>query len=135
MDDDDEVHDDGDDNNIIVINNNDAADDAEQRVDQEILQYRAERKLNRIVEGIRGPNGEPVLSDPLPWWSQKTSKYPILSHLAKKILCIPATSAPVERLFSVAGLTIANDRARLLPENAEDLVFLHDAWPKCENII
>lgn len=135
MDDDDEVHDDGDDNNIIVINNNDAADDAEQRVDQEILQYRAERKLNRIVEGIRGPNGEPVLSDPLQWWSQKTSKYPILSHLAKKILCIPATSAPVERLFSVAGLTIANDRARLLPENAEDLVFLHDAWPKCENII
>ena len=74
MDDDDEVHDDGDDNNIIVINNNDAADDAEQRVDQEILQYRAERKLNRIVEGIRGPNGEPVLSDPLPWWYQKTSK-------------------------------------------------------------
>jgi len=139
--DDDEIDNNDDDNNIIVDNNN-ADDDAEQRVDpieqrvdQEILQYRAERKLNRFVEGMRGPNGDPVLSDPLQWWSQKASKYPILSHLAKKILCIPATSAPVERLFSVAGLTIAADRTRLLAENAEDLVFLHDAWPKCEDII
>ena len=55
--------------------------------------------------------------------------------MAKKILCIPATSAPVERLFSTAGITIASDRTRLLPENAEDLVFLHDSWPKCENIL
>jgi hypothetical protein len=44
--------------------------------------------------------------------------------LAKETLCIPATSAPSERLFSSAGLTIANDRAGLTPDNASDLVFL-----------
>jgi hypothetical protein len=44
------------------------------------------------------------------------------------VLCVQATSAPCERLFSHAGLTIANDRARLSPANAESFIFLHDAW-------
>ena len=51
-------------------------------------------------------------------------KYPILAQLARMYLAIPATSAPSERLFSQAGLTIANDRASLLPETAADIVFL-----------
>ena len=98
-------------------------------------QYRAERKLNRIVAGIVQPNGEPISPNPLQWWSQRATRFPILAHMAKKI-CIPATSAPVERLFSTAGNTsIANDRTRLLPENAEDLIFLHDAWPKCKSLL
>ncbi len=32
------------------------------------------------------------------------------------------------RLFSAAGLTIANDRAGLTPDNASDLIFLKAAW-------
>ena len=53
----------------------------------------------------------------------------LLSQLAFHILCIPATSAPAERVFSVAGLTIAKDRARLAPQTANELIFLHDAIP------
>jgi len=53
----------------------------------------------------------------------------MLSQLALRILCIPATSAPSERVFSVAGLTIAKDRARLAPQTANELIFLHDALP------
>ena len=45
--------------------------------------------------------------------------------MAKKILYATATSAPVEPFFSTAGNTIANDQTRLLPENAENLIFLH----------
>ena len=48
----------------------------------------------------------------------------MLATLARCILAIPATSAPAERLFSQAGITIANDRAGMLPELAESLVFL-----------
>ena len=48
--------------------------------------------------------------------------------MARRYLCVPATSAPSERLFSAAGLTIAKDRASLNPETADALIFLHDAW-------
>jgi hypothetical protein len=49
--------------------------------------------------------------------------------LAAKYLSIPATSAPAERVFSTAGLTIAKDRARLDPDRANELVFMHDSIP------
>jgi hypothetical protein len=39
-------------------------------------------------------------ADPLIWWRQKKSHFPILSFLARTHLCIPATEAPSERIFS-----------------------------------
>jgi hypothetical protein len=63
------------------------------------------------------------------WWLPNAIRFPHIAIIARKVLAVPATSAPVERLFSSAGLTIANDRANLLPEIANDLVFLHDALP------
>jgi hypothetical protein len=50
-------------------------------------------------------------------------------QLALCIVCIPATSAPAELVFSAAGLTIAKDCARLAPQTANELIFLHDAIP------
>jgi hypothetical protein len=64
-------------------------------------------------------NGEPMMllqkedrmyNDPLAWWCLKAQKFPLLSELAIRYLCIPATSAPSERVFSTAGLTIAKER-------------------------
>ena len=51
-----------------------------------------------------------------------------LCQIARKVLCIPATSAPSERVFSVAGLTISKLRSRLDSENASCLVILRDNW-------
>jgi hypothetical protein len=62
------------------------------------------------------------------WWKNNQILIPHLAMVARRILVIPATSAPSERLFSAAGLTMAKDRARLLPANAETLIFLHGAW-------
>jgi hypothetical protein len=73
-----------------------------------------------------------VYNDPLSWWQLNTRKYKLLSTLASRILCIPATSAPLERVFSVAGLTIAKDRARLASGAANDLIFLLEAIPAIE---
>jgi len=37
--------------------------------------------------------------DPLEWWRTQTEAYRRLSHLARAVLAIPATSAPSERIF------------------------------------
>ena len=38
--------------------------------------------------------------NPLCWWKETAFCYPILSHLARKYLAIPATSAPSKRAFN-----------------------------------
>ena len=48
--------------------------------------------------------------------------------LAEAILAVQATSTPTERVFAAAGRTISDERGRLLPENAEILIFLKGAW-------
>lgn len=64
--------------------------------------------------------------DPLAWWEKHAGIYPEHAQLARKYLAIPATSAPCERLFSTAGRTIEKRRAKLNPETAKSIVFLHE---------
>jgi hypothetical protein len=85
-----------------------------------------EIKRYRSVDLLLMRNQDDSFTNPLAWWRDNQSQFPNLARLAKRILCIPATSAPSERVFSAAGLTIAKDRARLLPTTADDLIFLHD---------
>jgi hypothetical protein len=92
-------------------------------------------KMARLPRLDRRPDASVVINDPLLWWKEHARELPTLSELARRVLCIPATSAPSERVFSVAGLTIAKDRARLLPEVAADMVYLHEAWPVVDAII
>jgi hypothetical protein len=80
--------------------------------DSELLMYKNEREISRN-------------DNPLEWWSLKKLKYPILSQLAYKYLCIAGTSAPSERMFSATGHLTSDRRARLKPENADMLLFLN----------
>ncbi|KAG7373927.1 hAT family C-terminal dimerization domain containing protein [Nitzschia inconspicua] len=48
------------------------------------------------------PSGNKVSNDPQKWWEEKAAYLPIMSGLAKAYLSIQATSAPSERVFSVA---------------------------------
>jgi len=66
-----------------------------------------------VTREIASYRSEPTLApqrEPLGWWMGKEKEYPHLSQVAKNSLCILATSAPSERLFSTAGITIANER-------------------------
>ena len=63
--------------------------------------------------------------DPFDCWKARANKYPVISHVAKKYLTIPATLAMSERCFSWAGSIVTKKRNRLLPENVNTLVFLH----------
>jgi hypothetical protein len=100
-------------------------------VDAQLSRYEREPKLP--FWDAMDDNGMPAegatYSDPLLWWKNKEVLFPALAPLARAILAIPASSAPAERLFSHAGLTIAKDRCRLTPDVAADLIFLHDAYP------
>jgi len=63
--------------------------------------------------------------DPLAYWSTQDTKYPHLATLAAKYLAVPATSAPVERLFSIGGKIFRPDRCRLSDTVFEQLMFIH----------
>jgi hypothetical protein len=67
-----------------------------------------------------------ISDDVLHWWKMQTETFPRLSVLARGILAIPVTSAPSERVFSVAGLTIQARRSRLASAKVNKIVFVHD---------
>ena len=63
-------------------------------------------------------------SNPLEWWCARSGNFPILSTMAKKYLSMPATSAPVERLFSIAGKIFRPERSSLSDGVFEMLMFI-----------
>jgi hypothetical protein len=88
-------------------------------IDAQIERYKAEKYplLNTDTQKYNCP---------LVWWSENATNYPDIWKLAVRILHIPATSAPAERVFSVASNVISKKRASLTPDNANLLIFLHD---------
>ena len=62
--------------------------------------------------------------NPLEFWKVHTNRYPALSALAQDVLVIPATSAPVERVFSQAGIACGGKRNRLAGKQLESEVML-----------
>lgn len=68
-------------------------------------------------------------SDPYAWWAANANQFPILIKFAQIYLSSPCSSVYSERLFSEAGLVYENRRNRLLPKNAENLVFIHHNLP------
>lgn len=51
--------------------------------------------------------------DPLKWWAAHENEYPILSQIAKQVLCIPPSSASSERGFSALSNVNSAKRTRL----------------------
>ena len=69
--------------------------------------------------------GQKVKFNPIAWWKANQNTYPLLSKAVRYYLNIPASSAPSERIFSLASNTVTKKRARLLPDNVNMLIFLH----------
>ncbi|XP_056092489.1 E3 SUMO-protein ligase ZBED1-like [Rhinichthys klamathensis goyatoka] len=67
----------------------------------------------------------PAEEDPLVWWKGHASELPHLARVARKLLCIPATSVPSERVFSASGHIVSPQRALLKPDKVNMLTFLH----------
>ncbi|CAG2252649.1 unnamed protein product [Mytilus edulis] len=77
---------------------------------------------NQIVRQLEQP--ETISKDPLLYWHSNCQRLPRLAKLAVQYLAIPATSAPVERLFSTAGKTFRPERCRLADGTFEKLMMV-----------
>ena len=64
-------------------------------------------------------------TNPLNCWKNNTHRYLRVAKVARDVLAIPATSAPSERIFSTAGLTVTKLRSCLKPSSVDALVFLN----------
>ena len=64
-------------------------------------------------------------TSPLDWWKTNENNFPLISRLAKKYLCVPASSVPSERVFSLTGSIINKTRSQITPEYLDLFVFLN----------
>ena len=62
--------------------------------------------------------------DPLVFWMNNQEKIPQLTKIAPNYLCVPASSSPMERLFSIAGKVFRPDRCCLKDKIFEELMFI-----------
>ncbi|WP_461384565.1 hAT family dimerization domain-containing protein, partial [Devosia indica] len=65
-------------------------------------------------------------SSVLDWWRVHQAAYPTVSILAAEYLCIPASSASVERMFSVNGHQLNKRRRAMEESKVNQLTVLRD---------
>lgn len=61
-------------------------------------------------------------ADPMKWWKDNQELYPTLAQIARRVLAIPASSAPTERVFSKMSRVNAKDRSSMKPALANALL-------------
>ena len=62
------------------------------------------------IERYKRMRSEPFKTDPIEFWKKQQYAFPALSRVARKYLCIPATSASSERTFSTTGTIVCEKR-------------------------
>lgn len=85
-------------------------------------------KASEEVKRYRERDPLPLQKNPLLWWKEQQD-LPLLSSLAKRYLCIPATSVASERVFSTAGDIVSTKRSLLKHEHVDQLIFLKKNLP------
>ena len=68
--------------------------------------------------------------NPLTELRRASSVVPWIALLGRKVLAVPATSSAPERMFSPPGNIMTKKRARLSCDHLEELMYLHEVWPK-----
>ena len=86
------------------------------------------RIVTQVTKDLEDIQSTPVDEDALTVWFKNKDKYSHLHGLALKVLAVPASLAPVERVLSAGGLLMRPHRASLILRMLSSLVYL-----KCNN--
>lgn len=66
-----------------------------------------------------------ITENPLRWWKENAREYPRLAKITKKLLAIPSTSAPSERVFSKTARILDKTRCAMSPGMTSTLLFVN----------
>lgn len=81
----------------------------------ELARY-LDEKIREKIEDVRD------------WWFKNRNRYPMLFKLYLRISAIPASSAPAERTFSIAGAVITDRRSSLLPKSVSNIMMCRNLY-------
>jgi hAT family C-terminal dimerisation region len=95
------------------------------KVSSELSEYKLHPRLQRQKIERNYVIGD--FTDPLLWWKTRIWKYPILSIIAKRFLCIPACGTK-ENNFSVNGATLSKNREMIDSANGRSVMYVRDNW-------
>jgi len=75
---------------------------------------------------------QPFLShkNSLTEFRRASSVIPWIALLGRKVFAVPTTFAAPKRMFSATGNIMTTKRARLTCNYLEELMYLHEVWPK-----
>ncbi len=68
--------------------------------------------------------------DPLQWWKENYTRFPLLALMSRDYLAIQASSVPSEQTFSEVGQIVTAKRNRLSDTNIQMLTCL-SSWDEC----
>ena len=81
--------------------------------------YTQSTELRDEITRYRNIADPPDAQDPLDWWKLNQDDYPVLKHLAFTTLAAPASTAADERLFSITGNVVDEERPHIKQDLAE----------------
>lgn len=90
------------------------------------LKRRRIQKESEVERYLTAPTADKE-EDVLKWWSRHSDIYPNLARVARDYLAIPATSAPVERVFS-GGADLVTDKRGSLSGNTIQACMCLSSW-------
>ena len=94
-------------------------DDLDERPTQSCVLERVNQEVDSYLQ-------MPVVDidqSPMEWWRRHKSEFPLVSRLARKYLCICATSVASKRVFRAAGY-IGSNLSCLKPSKIDQITFL-----------
>ena len=83
-------------------------------------------ELEKYLKENCKPYNRHVELDILNWWKVNSSRFPILSNIAREVLAIPVSTVASESTFSTGGRVLDPYRSSLTPKMVEALVCTQD---------